>query len=125
MAVSKNKDRYWNDETLDLDPKRVLSAFQSANSGYTKRQSRIANELIQKDPSIAQSWGVRVANRRSRIDCNSIPIRQVETPVSQSDTNAAATPLDRIHVPAANRQLSPWLLQSAGSDKGRYSKYRR
>ena len=61
MAVSKNKDRYWNDETLDLDPKRVLSAFQSANSGYTKRQSRIANELIQKDPSVAQSWGVRVA----------------------------------------------------------------
>tara|TARA_R110002020_G_scaffold35123_4_gene106171 strand:- start:5607 stop:6827 length:1221 start_codon:yes stop_codon:yes gene_type:complete len=61
MAVSKNIDRYWNDETLDLDPKRVLSAFQSANSGYTKRQSRIANELIQKDPSIAQSWGVRVA----------------------------------------------------------------
>ncbi len=61
MAVSKNKDRYWNDETLDLDPKRVLSAFQSANNGYTKRQSRIANELIQKDPSISQSWGVRVA----------------------------------------------------------------
>lgn len=61
MAVSKNTDRYWNDETLDLDPKRVLSAFQSANSGYTKRQSRIANELIQKDPSVAQSWGVRVA----------------------------------------------------------------
>lgn len=61
MAVSKNKDRYWNDETLDLDPKRVLSAFQSANNGYTKRQSRIANELIQKDPSVAQSWGVRVA----------------------------------------------------------------
>ena len=61
MAVSKNIDRYWNDETLDLDPKRVLSAFQSANSGYTKRQARIANELIQKDPSVAQSWGVRVA----------------------------------------------------------------
>ena len=38
-----------------------MSAFQSANSGYTKRQSRIANELIQKDPSVAQSWGVRVA----------------------------------------------------------------
>ena len=61
MPVSKSKDRYWNDETYDLDPKRVQAAFQSANSGYTKRQSRIANELIQKDPSISQSWGVRVA----------------------------------------------------------------
>ena len=57
----KNKDTYRIDETLDLTPKRVQSAFQRANSGYVKQQSRIANELTEKDLAISQAWAVRVA----------------------------------------------------------------
>jgi phage gp29-like protein len=59
--VSKNKDRYVNDESYDLTPAHVLSSFQSANAGVVKRQSRIANELTEKDPAISQAWSVRVA----------------------------------------------------------------
>lgn len=61
MAVSKNKDRYQNDESFDVTPLKILGIFNSANSGYTKRQSRLANELTEKDAAIAQAWSVRVA----------------------------------------------------------------
>ncbi len=61
MAISKNIDRYYLDETFDLDPKIIQSAFQSANRGHCKKQSRIANEILEKDPSAAQAWNVRVA----------------------------------------------------------------
>lgn len=61
MPVSKNKDRYITDESFDCTPLKVQSIFNSANSGYTKKQSRLANELTEKDPAIAQAWSVRVA----------------------------------------------------------------
>jgi len=61
MAVSKNRDRYTVDESIDLTPVNVLGIFQSANCGYTKRQSRLSRELIEKDAAIAQAWNVRVA----------------------------------------------------------------
>jgi len=50
QIVSKNRDRYTNDEAFDLDPAQVGSIFQSANSGTVKRQSRLANELNRKRP---------------------------------------------------------------------------
>jgi len=61
MAVSNNKDRYLLDESFDCTPLKVQSIFNSANSGYTKKQSRLANELTEKDPAIGQAWSVRVA----------------------------------------------------------------
>tara|TARA_R110002020_G_scaffold125388_3_gene282598 strand:+ start:1038 stop:2267 length:1230 start_codon:yes stop_codon:yes gene_type:complete len=61
MPVSKNKDRYQLDESFDATPLKVQSIFNSANNGYTKKQSRLANELTEKDPAISQAWSVRVA----------------------------------------------------------------
>jgi len=61
MAVSKNIDRYPLDESFDCSPILVQGIFASANNGYTKRQSRLANELTEKDPAISQAWSVRVA----------------------------------------------------------------
>lgn len=61
MAVPKNKDRYPLDESFDCTPILVQGIFASANNGYTKRQSRLANELTEKDPAISQAWSVRVA----------------------------------------------------------------
>jgi phage gp29-like protein len=61
MALSKNRDRYSIDEGYDLDPLRVQNIFNSANSGSTKKQSRLSNELTEKDPAISQAWSVRVA----------------------------------------------------------------
>jgi phage gp29-like protein len=59
--ISKNRDRYVNDESFDLSPTKVQGDFQSANSGVIKRQARLANELTEKDPAIAQAWQVRVS----------------------------------------------------------------
>ncbi|HHZ96057.1 MAG TPA: DUF935 family protein [Flavobacteriales bacterium] len=59
--VSRNIDRYFNQESYDLQPIKVLSVFQSANNGVVKKQSRLANELTENDPAIAQAWSVRVA----------------------------------------------------------------
>ncbi|MEE9352370.1 MAG: DUF935 family protein [Thiotrichaceae bacterium] len=61
MAVSKNKDRYTVDESFDCTPVLVQGIFQSANRGYTKKQSRLSNELTEKDAAISQAWNVRVA----------------------------------------------------------------
>lgn len=61
MAVSKNKDRRTFDQAFDLDPQRIQCIFSSANTGYVKPQSRLASELTEKDPAIAQAWSVRVA----------------------------------------------------------------
>jgi phage gp29-like protein len=61
MALSKNKDRYSLDESFDLDPLRVQNIFNSANSGSTKKQCRLGNELTEKDPAVSQAWSVRVA----------------------------------------------------------------
>jgi len=61
MAVSPNKDRYQQDESFDATPLKVQSIFLSANSGSTKKQCRLGNELTEKDPAIAQAWSVRVA----------------------------------------------------------------
>ncbi len=61
MAVSKNIDRYQQDESFDATPINVLGIFTSANNGHTKRQSRLANEISEKDPAISQAWSVRVA----------------------------------------------------------------
>ncbi len=61
MAVPKNIDRYNLDESYDATPIKVQSIFNSANNGYTRRQSRLANELTEKDAAIAQAWSVRVA----------------------------------------------------------------
>lgn len=61
MAVSKNIDRYRNDEAYDIDPARLISVFNSANSGVVRKQSRIANEITERDPAISQAWNVRVA----------------------------------------------------------------
>ena len=61
MAVSRNIDRYPLDESFDCTPVLVQGIFASANNGYTKRQSRLANEISEKDPAIAQAWSVRVS----------------------------------------------------------------
>jgi phage gp29-like protein len=61
MGLSKNRDRYSVAESYDLDPLRVLNIFTSANSGSTKKQCRLANELTERDAAIAQAWSVRVA----------------------------------------------------------------
>ena len=61
MALSKNTDRYTVDESFDCTPVLVQGIFSSANYGYTKRQSRLAREIVEKDPAIAQAWSVRVA----------------------------------------------------------------
>jgi len=60
--MPKNIDRTTFDESFDLEPLKVNNIFQSANAGNVKRQSRLANELTEKDPAIAQSWSVRVAS---------------------------------------------------------------
>ncbi len=59
--VSKNKDRRTFDQAFDLDPQKIQQIFASANTGYVRPQSRLASELTEKDPAIAQAWGVRVA----------------------------------------------------------------
>jgi len=61
MSISRNKDRYQVDQAFDLEPLKIQGIFQSANGGTVKRQSRLANELTEKDPAISQAWGVRVA----------------------------------------------------------------
>lgn len=61
MALPKNIDRYMVDEAWDLEPLKIWNIFQSANGGEVKRQSRLANELTEKDPAIGQAWSVRVA----------------------------------------------------------------
>ena len=61
MAVSKNKDRRTFDEAFDLDPQKIQYIFSTANTGYVRPQSRLASELTEKDPAIAQAWSVRVA----------------------------------------------------------------
>lgn len=65
MAALKsrgNVDRYQIDVSLDLTPLQVQNAFTSANGGNVQRQSKLANELTEKDPAIAQAWNVRVAS---------------------------------------------------------------
>lgn len=57
-----NTDRYQIDVSLDLKPLEVQNIFSSANGGNTKRQSKLANELTEKDPAISQAWNVRVAS---------------------------------------------------------------
>jgi phage gp29-like protein len=61
MSISRNKDRYQVDQAFDLEPLKIQGIFQSANGGTVKRQSRLANELTEKDPAISQAWSVRVA----------------------------------------------------------------
>lgn len=61
MSISKNKDRYQVDQAFDLEPLKIQGIFQSANGGTVRRQSRLANELTEKDPAISQAWSVRVA----------------------------------------------------------------
>ena len=61
MAVSRNKDRRTFDQAFDLDPQKIQCIFSSANTGYVRPQSRLASELTEKDPAIAQAWSVRVA----------------------------------------------------------------
>ncbi len=60
--MPKNIDRNTYDVTSDLEPIRVTSILQSANGGSTRRQSQLASSLLEKDPAISQSWGVRVAS---------------------------------------------------------------
>jgi len=65
MATLKpkgNVDRYMQDVSLDLTPLQVQQAFTSANGGNIQRQSRMANEITEKDPAIAQAWNVRVSS---------------------------------------------------------------
>ena len=61
MAVSKNVDRYQIEQTFDLQPLKIQQIFRSANGGTVRKQSRLANELTEKDPAISQAWSVRVA----------------------------------------------------------------
>ena len=60
--MAKNTDRGSYSVTNDLQPITVTSIFQSANSGSTQRQSKMATELLEKDPAMAQAWSVRVAS---------------------------------------------------------------
>ena len=60
--MAKNIDRNLYDITNDLEPIIVSSIFQSANGGSTRRQSRLATELLEKDPAMSQAWSVRVAS---------------------------------------------------------------
>ena len=65
MAVLKrggNIDRYQIDVSLDLTPLEVQNVFNSANGGNVKRQSKLANELTEKDGAISQAWNVRVSS---------------------------------------------------------------
>ena len=61
MPLARNVDRYFVAESWDLDPIKLDSILNSANSGSVKKQSRLANELTERDPAISQAWGVRVA----------------------------------------------------------------
>lgn len=61
MPLARNVDRYHVAESWDLDPVKLDSILNSANGGSVKRQSRLANELTERDPAISQAWGVRVA----------------------------------------------------------------
>ena len=40
---------------------KIQQIFRSANGGTVRKQSRLANELTEKDPAISQAWSVRVA----------------------------------------------------------------
>ena len=60
--MAKNIDRSSYNVADDLEPIIVNSIFQSANGGSTKRQSRLASDLLEKDPAMAQAWSVRVAS---------------------------------------------------------------
>jgi phage gp29-like protein len=61
MPLARNVDRYFVAESWDIDPVKLDSILNSANSGSVKKQSRLANELTERDPAISQAWGVRVA----------------------------------------------------------------
>ena len=61
MAVSKNVDRYQIEQTFDLQPLKIQQIFRSANGGTVRKQSRLASEITEKDPAMAQAWSVRVA----------------------------------------------------------------
>tara|TARA_R110002153_G_scaffold207077_6_gene359966 strand:- start:3737 stop:4930 length:1194 start_codon:yes stop_codon:yes gene_type:complete len=60
--MAKNIDRSNYNVADDLEPIIVNSIFQSANGGSTKRQSRLASDLLEKDPAMSQAWSVRVAS---------------------------------------------------------------
>ena len=60
--MAKNVDRNNYNVSDDLQPVLVTSIFQSANNGATKRQSKLATELLEKDSAMAQAWSVRVAS---------------------------------------------------------------
>ena len=60
--MPKNIDRNNYNVADDLEPIIVNSIFQSANGGSTRRQSRLASDLLEKDPAMSQAWSVRVAS---------------------------------------------------------------
>jgi phage gp29-like protein len=60
--MPKNIDRNSYNVADDLEPIIVNSIFQSANGGSTRRQSRLASDLLEKDPAMSQAWSVRVAS---------------------------------------------------------------
>lgn len=60
--MARNVDRNNYNVSDDLQPVLVTSIFQSANNGSTKRQSKLATELLEKDSAMAQAWSVRVAS---------------------------------------------------------------
>lgn len=49
------------DVTYDFDPEVCFAAILQANSGSISRQSRMGQEIIEKDDDIRQAWGTRIA----------------------------------------------------------------
>jgi len=58
--IQKVRDTF--DVTYDFDPETCHAALIQANSGCVSRQSRIAQEIIEKDTDIRQAWGTRIAS---------------------------------------------------------------
>lgn len=57
--VQRSADTF--DVTYDFDPEICASAIAQANGGAISQQSRMAQEIIEKDDDIRQAWGTRVA----------------------------------------------------------------
>lgn len=96
------------DVTYDFDPERCYAFQIQANSGGISQQSRMAQEILEKDTDIRQAWGTRVASL--------LGLRWKVTGADAIAAAAAAEMLRNIQPDPASGMIGFWeLLQSLQS----------
>lgn len=50
-----------NEETISFTPEKLFSIISEANNGSNFRQSKLAEEILEKDPDIASAFEMRIA----------------------------------------------------------------